>query len=206
MVQECLDSQPDLEQLTHVFLQGGVGGLAAAVIAHLLVRLDRPPRFVVVEPRTANCLQESARVGRPVRVEGSLDTVMAGLACGEPSIVAWSVLESCADAFLTTEDDRVIAPMRHLAHPAHDDPMIVAGESGAASHAALCAVSAVERDRAALNIDESSRILLFGTEGATDLDLYRRLVNQTQESCMNTTRSTPKDGSRAGESLPEDCS
>jgi diaminopropionate ammonia-lyase len=177
MVQECLDVQPDLmRRVTHVFLQGGVGGLAAAVAAHLLARLPAPPRFVIVEPNSADCLRQSARRGRAMRIEGSLETVMAGLSCGEPSLVAWGVLQPCVDAFLTIGDEEAIAAMRQVAHGARGDPALVAGESGAAAYAALWTVSASPNDRASLGIDGDSRILLFGTEGATDPELYGQLV------------------------------
>lgn len=177
MVQECLDAHPDcLRHVTHVFLQGGVGGLAAAVIAHFLARVATPPRFIVVEPESADCLLQSARFGRAVRIDGSLVTVMAGLSCGEPSLLAWKVLQPCVDAFLAIGDQQAIAAMRHLARGTHGDPALVAGESGAAGHAALCAVSASAEHCAALGIDWQSRVLLFGTEGATDRELYDRLV------------------------------
>src|SRR5690606_35466744 len=85
---------------THIFVQGGVGGLAAAVCAHYWEKQgSERPRFIVAEPDRADCLYRSAKAGKPVAVHGALDTIMAGLACGEVSIIAWDILSEGADAF-----------------------------------------------------------------------------------------------------------
>src|SRR5690349_20727020 len=99
--------------LTHVFLQAGVGAFAAAMTGYFwdLLGKDRP-RIVVVEPAAAACLFNSAKVGQPSRFEGPLDTVMAGLACGEPSTLAWKILDVGADYFMTISDERAVAAMR----------------------------------------------------------------------------------------------
>ncbi|WP_249205020.1 diaminopropionate ammonia-lyase, partial [Achromobacter sp. Marseille-Q0513] len=118
---------------THVFLQGGVGGLAAAVCAHFWEQLgERRPRFIVVEPDKAACLYESARAGEPVAVHGDLDTVMAGLACGEVSLLAWEVLHPGAQAFLTVDDEAALQTVRLLASGRYGDGPVVAGESAVA--------------------------------------------------------------------------
>jgi diaminopropionate ammonia-lyase len=93
---------------THVFIQAGVGGLAASVCAYFWELWgERRPRFVVVEPEQANCLQQSAASGEPVTVEGDLETLMAGLSCGEVSLQAWRILETGADDFMTVSEDSV---------------------------------------------------------------------------------------------------
>jgi len=156
---------------THCFMQGGVGGAAAAVSVQLRTRLDPRPRFVVAEPDQAACLLASAEAGEPVAIPGDLDTLMAGLACGEPSILAWQELARAADAFMAVPDDAAVECMRLLAKQG-----IVAGESGVAGLAALLLAAADPAARAALGLGPDSRVLLFSTEGATDPDLYQRLV------------------------------
>ncbi|WP_341914127.1 diaminopropionate ammonia-lyase [Ferrovibrio terrae] len=172
MAAEALTQSPQLP--THVFVQGGVGGLAAAMLAYLWETLgpDRP-RFIVVEPDKADCLYRSARAGRPVVVEGALDTIMAGLACGEVSLIAWDILSAGADAFMTVSDAAAADLMRRLAQP---DTAIVAGESAVAGLAGALAARQQPDMVAALQLDATSRILVFGSEGATDPAVYEQIV------------------------------
>lgn len=162
---------------THVFVQGGVGGLAAAVCGHLWESFEpRRPRLVVVEPREADCLLQSARAGRPATARGSLETVMGCLSCAEPSREAWRIVGPGADAFVAIPDDAAVRAMRTLARPPGDDPPRVAGESGAAGLGGLLAAMEAPEAREGLELDEAARILVVGTEGATDPERYRELV------------------------------
>ncbi len=183
MVDEAVAQFPSGEEPTHLFLQGGVGGLAAAVAARFwqLYGSDRP-RVVVVEPDRAACLFESARQGRPVGVPGDLDTIMAGLACGEPSLLAWQILEAVADDFLTIPDAAAVETMRLLAFPPAEDPPLVAGESAVAGLAAVLLARRRSDLAAALELREDSRVLLIGSEGATDPETWAHLVGTAPES------------------------
>ena len=165
------------ETPTHVFIQGGVGGLASAVCAYFWELWgEQRPRFIVVEPENANCLQESARAGSPVVVEGDLDTLMAGLACGEVSALAWEVLSIGANDFLTINEESVPLTMQLLAHGFNGDATIEAGESAVAGFAALITACNNPQDAQRLGLDESSRVYIMGTEGATDPEVYAKLV------------------------------
>jgi diaminopropionate ammonia-lyase len=172
---------------SHLFVQGGVGGLAAGLCAYFWERLgsDRP-RFVVVEPDKADCLYRSAVAGRPVIAPGTLDTIMAGLACGEISLLAWQILEAGADDFMTIGDEAAIDCMRLLAEGRFGDPPIVAGESAVAGLAGFLLASADPKLRRILKLGSDSLILVFGTEGATDPDLYTRLVGRTPEQVAHS--------------------
>ena len=170
MADEALDQWP-APPPTHVFIQGGVGGVAAAVSVQMRARLDPAPDVVVVEPERAACLLASAAAGTPTPVAGDLDTIMAGLACGEPSLIAWQELDRAAAAFLAIPDAAAIDAMRLLAGLG-----IVSGESGAAGLAGLFLAARDPAARTALALGPTSRVLAFSTEGATDPDLYARLV------------------------------
>ncbi|RVC20454.1 diaminopropionate ammonia-lyase, partial [Mesorhizobium sp. M7A.F.Ca.CA.004.04.2.1] len=123
---------------THVFVQAGVGGIAAALAGHLAIVLgDARPTFIVVEPARAACVFAAAQAGHPVKVAHCRPTVMAMLECYEVSPVAWRVLARAADAFMTVDEADAIAVMRRLARPAAGDPVIVAGESGGVGLAGL---------------------------------------------------------------------
>ena len=175
MLQEAIE-QMGGDIPTHVFIQAGVGGLAAAVCAYFWELWgDRRPRFVVVEPEQANCLQESARAGERATVEGDLDTLMAGLACGEVSLLAWDILQPGVDDFMTVSEDAVAPCMQLLANGA---PPVEAGESAVAGIAAALVARQDGELAAKLGLDGNSRIFVIGTEGATDPDLYRQLLSE----------------------------
>ena len=181
MVEEAAQQLP--ERPTHIFVQAGVGGLAAAVCGYFWERDagDRPI-YVVVEPDKADCLTQSAKAGQLTAVTGDIDTLMAGLACGEVSHLAWEILEKGTDAFCVIPDDAAVAAMRLLAHPLGNDPIIVAGESAVAGVAAAIAASQNAQARKTLDLRADSRILFFGSEAATDPALYEQLVGESAEA------------------------
>jgi len=169
---DALDEAP-----THVFLQTGVGGMAAAVTAQAVRRWGAGrPKIVLCDPDQSACWLDSIRAGRPTAVEGDLDTLMAGLACGEVSALAWEILHDHADAVMALTDVAAVAEMRRLARPVAGDPAIVAGESAVAGLAGLTAAMADDEARAMLGLDAGSRVVVFGTEGDTDAALYEELV------------------------------
>jgi len=185
MAEEAILQWPETDLPTHVFLQGGVGGLAAAVCAHLWEKLgNKRPRFVIVEPDKAACLFESAKAGKPVAVHGDLDTVMAGLACGEVSLLAWEILRPGAAAFMTIDDESALEAMRILAESRYGDDHIVAGESAVAGLVGCLGAAGNETLRKELGLDETSRVLVFGSEGATDPELYQRIVGKSAEAVL----------------------
>jgi len=156
---------------THVFVPAGVGGVAAAVAVQLRNSLGAGPRLIIAEPEEAACLTNSLEAGELRTVTGALDTIMAGLACGEPSLLAWQELERSAFAAITVPDAAVAPSMRSL-----KDQGIEAGESGVAGLIALeCALSQ-EMAAAFIGLGPESRVLIFGTEGATDPELYEKLT------------------------------
>lgn len=176
---------------THVFVQAGVGGIAATVAGHLaLVYGDEQPTFVVVDPARAACVVESARAGQPVVVPEGEPTVMAMLECYEPSLVAWRILARAADAFMTVDEADAISAMQALATPVGGDVAIVAGESGGVGFAALRKAIASPEIVAALGLDADSRILLVNTEGATDPARYTALVGATPEQVAARNNAT----------------
>lgn len=167
---------------THVFLQAGVGSMAAAVAAFFSVLYggDRPI-ITIVEPNKADCFFRTAEAndGRLRFVTGEMDTIMAGLACGEPCTIAWDILRRCADNFVSIPDFAAASGMRILANPLGSDLRIISGESGASAFGLVCEVLRNESLtwlRSELGLGPDSRILCFSTEGATDRENYRRIV------------------------------
>jgi diaminopropionate ammonia-lyase len=185
MTAEIFRQLPADEIPTHVFVQVGVGALAAAICARFWIKWgSRRPRFIAVEPARADCLLRSLEAGRPVAVHGDLETVMAGLACGEVSELAWEILREGTDAALALGDDFALAAVRAFASPRDGDPVIVAGETGGAGLAALLALQDRGSLRAQIELDAGSRVLLLGSEGDTDPEIYRSIVGKTAEELL----------------------
>jgi diaminopropionate ammonia-lyase len=181
MFDEAIE-QMDPARPTHVFIQCGVGSLAGSLQGYLVERYgDQRPVLAVVEPTRAACYYQSikAMAGKPHRVEGNLDTIMAGLACGDPSIISWELLRDYADVFAACPDEVAARGMRVLGNPLAGDDRVVSGESGAVTLGMLVnllvqpELAPLKKD---LKINSDACILLFSTEGDTDPAMYRRIV------------------------------
>ena len=170
------------ERPTHVFVQAGVGSLAGAVVGDFVNQYpDNPPKFIVMEAQIADCLYQGAVAGdgKPRIVGGDLQTIMAGLACGEPNTIGWDILRNHVDAFLSCPDWVSAKGLRMLAAPVKGDPAVCSGESGAVGMGVISTLmedDAYQELREALGLDGSSKVLLFSTEGDTDPDKYREIV------------------------------
>lgn len=171
------------EKPTHVFLQVGVGAMAGAITAFFANRYpgEEQPTIVIVEPEKANCIFRTADEadGKLHNVEGDLDTIMAGLACGEPCTIAWDILNDYADDFVSMLDNLAAKGMRVLGNPLKGDRAVISGESGAATLGLVAEV--LENDdltwlKDQLKLDSQSKILCISTEGDTDREHYRKVV------------------------------
>ncbi len=167
---------------THVFVQAGVGALAASVVGYFTALFpDNPPIFVVVEPNKAPCIFESMKAGdnKPHSVKGDLDTIMAGLACGDPSPIAFQILNKNADCFIQVPDYVAARGMRILSCPIKGDPFMISGESGAVPLGALYSIMTEKGDmdlREALKLSHDSLIFMINTEGNTDPKHFRQII------------------------------
>jgi diaminopropionate ammonia-lyase len=165
-----------------VLLQAGVGGLAWAGTAFYARRAGaQRPRLVVVEPLEADGLLASitAPGGAMRQTSGRLETIMAGLNAGTPSLVAWPLLRAAVDGFLAVDDGYAEAAMRALHAEDGKDPRVVAGESGAGGVAGLlafCGEASLAGARHGLGLGPEARVLAVISEGATDPESYRRIV------------------------------
>ena len=170
------------EAPTHVFIQAGVGSLAGAVQGYFANRYpENPPKVVVVEAEAAACLYRGAVKGDGSIqiVDGDMETIMAGLACGEPNTISWDILKNHVDTFAAVPDWVAARGMRMLAAPIKGDSPVTSGELGAAPFGALACIMCMEEYRELrehLGLDQNSRVLLFSTEGDTDPDRYKSIV------------------------------
>ena len=184
MANEAADQlrQVSVNRPTHVFVQAGVGSLAGAVVGYFTNLFPNdPPKFVVMEARAADCLYQGAVAGDgdPRIVGGDLQTIMAGLACGEPNIISWDILRNHVSAFVSCPDWVSAKGMRMLSAPVKGDPRVISGESGAVGMGLLSTImqdEAYKDLREYLELDQSSQVLMFSTEGDTDPDKYKEIV------------------------------
>ena len=189
LADEVMEQQEGTAMFSHVILQGGVGGLAAGVASYLWEQYgEKRPTLIVVEPRQADCLLQSAINGFASNATGSVDSVMAGLACGETSPLAWRFLAPSVDAFLTIEDGDAVEAMRLLARGSAHDSAIVSGESGAAGIAALRVLTLSDDLWRNVRLDVRSKVLLISTEGATAPSVYRDLVGMDADEVLRRQR------------------
>ncbi len=173
------------EMPTHIFLQAGVGSMAGAVAGYFTSQAAsqgvKKPVITVVEPDKADCYFRTVKDGdgRMRTVYGEMDSIMAGLCCGEPCRLGWDVLRECAEFYASIPDEIAAKGMRVLGNPLPPDERVISGESGAAGAGFLAEVL-LNPDysgyRDTLGLDSGSRILLFSTEGATDRENYRKIV------------------------------
>ena len=167
---------------THVFLQAGVGAMAGSMTGYLVSYYgDKKPTIVIVEPHNANCFYETAKAddGELHAVTGDLKTIMAGLACGEPCSIAWDVMKSYAEYFISMSDYVAANGMRILGNPLPGDERVISGESGASGFG--LAMELLRNPEFAglkeeMGIDENAVILCISTEGDTDKENYREIV------------------------------
>ncbi|THD75218.1 MAG: diaminopropionate ammonia-lyase [Bradyrhizobium sp.] len=183
IMDEVVDQLPKGAFPTHIFVQGGVGGLAASICSYVWERFaDKAPMFFVAEPQKARCLLLSAKAGRPTSDKGPLDTIMAGLACGEVSLLAWDILDEGADGFIAIEDEAAAETMRVLADGRFGDEPVVAGESAVAGLAAMLLLAGEPETRRSAKLNSNSVVLVIGTEGATDPMIYSEIVGRPAET------------------------
>jgi diaminopropionate ammonia-lyase len=168
--------ETDSELPTHVFLQAGVGAMAGGILGYLVDTLGANSfKSVIVEPQVADCIYRSGNAGEIINVSGDLNSIMAGLACGEPNPVTWPILRDCSTMFTSVTDNVTALGMRILGNPLKGDTQIVSGESGALTMGLLYLLMNHSEGKAiaeGLGLDHNSNVLIFSTEGDTNPDRY----------------------------------
>lgn len=170
------------EKPTHIFLQAGVGSLAGAITGFFSsIYGEERPIITIVEPNKADCVFRTADAndGKLHFVTGDMDTLMAGLACGEPCSIGWEILRDYADNFISCPDYAAAQGMRILGNPAHGDSKVISGESGAAAFGCVAEIMRnpeLKEIKEKLKLDEKSKVLFFSTEGDTDKEGYKSIV------------------------------
>jgi len=173
-----ISNQIKNEKITHIILQAGVGGMAAAMVAGIARYLDNTPITIVVEPDSAACVMESIKTGKVEKIDIKRESLMGGMSCGEVSLVPWEILKYATKHCISLPDDDISNAMKLLGNSSFSDEKIIAGENSAPGVISLIASCEDQNIKDKLGLNISSNVLLFGCEGDTDKAMYQKLINQ----------------------------
>jgi len=177
MMKEIVD-QLNNEEITHIFLQAGVGGMAGAMVAGAARYLKNIPKMIVVEPDSAACVMESIKTGKIEKINIERESLMGGMSCGEPSLVPWEIIKKSVNNCISLPDDDIGKAMKLFANASFGDDKIIAGENSAPGVISLIASCNDENIKNKINLNSSSNVLLIGCEGDTDQEMYQKLLKE----------------------------
>ena len=166
------------EKISHIILQAGVGGMAAAMVAGIARYLDHIPQIIVVEPDSAACVLESIKKGKIEKISIEKESIMGGMSCGEVSLVPWEILKNSVHFCVTVSDDYISKTIKYLANKEFSEEKIIGGECSTPGIASLIGLSNDHEIKKKISLNENSNVLLFGCEGDADEELYQKLLSE----------------------------
>jgi len=173
-----ISEQINNQQISHIILQAGVGGMAAAMVAGIARYLDHIPKIIIVEPESAACVLESIKVGKIEKISIKKESLMGGMSCDEVSLVPWQILKNSVSHCVTVSDDYISKTVKFLANSEFSDEKIIGGECSTPGIISLVGLCNDVKIKKKINLNENSNVLLFGCEGDADEELYKRLLKQ----------------------------
>jgi len=177
MMKEIVD-QINNEEITHIFLQAGVGGMAGAMVAGAARYLKNIPKMIIVEPDSAACVMESIKTGKIEKINIVRESLMGGMSCGEPSLVPWKILKKSVNNCISLPDDDIGKAMNLFSNASFGDDKIIAGENSAPGVISLIASCNDEKVKNKIKLNSNSNVLLIGCEGDTDQEMYQKLLKE----------------------------
>jgi diaminopropionate ammonia-lyase len=177
MMKEIVD-QIKSDQITHIILQAGVGGMAGAMVAGIARYLKNIPETIVVEPDSAACVMESIKTGKIEKIDIKRESLMGGMSCGEVSLVPWEILKNSVKFCISLPDDKIANTMKLLGNSSFSEEQIIAGENSAPGVISLIASCVDGKIKEKLKLNSKSNVLVIGCEGDTDKAMYQKLINQ----------------------------
>ena len=177
MMKEIVD-QINNEEITHIFLQAGVGGMAGAMVAGAARYLKNIPKMIIVEPDSAACVMESIKTGKIEKINIVRESLMGGMSCGEPSLVPWKILKKSVNNCISLPDDNIGKAMNLFSNASFGDDKIIAGENSAPGVISLIASCNDEKVKNKIKLNFNSNVLLIGCEGDTDQEMYQKLLKE----------------------------
>ena len=177
MMKEIIN-QIKSDQITHIILQAGVGGMAGAMVAGIARYLNNIPKIIIVEPDSAACVLESIRTGKIEKIDIKRESLMGGMSCGEVSLVPWEILKNSIQYCISLPDDDIAKTMKLLGNASFSNEKIIAGENSAPGVISLITSCEDEQIKEKMQLNKNSNVLLIGCEGDTDKEMYQKLINQ----------------------------
>ena len=177
MMKEIVNQIKD-DQISHIILQAGVGGMAGAMIAGVARYLKNIPETIIVEPDSAACVMESIKTGKIEKVDIKRESLMGGMSCGEVSLVPWKILKNSVKFCISLPDDDIAKTMRLLGNSSLSEEKIIAGENSAPGVISLITSCVDHKIKEQLKLNHKSNVLVIGCEGDTDKEMYQKLINQ----------------------------
>jgi len=177
MMKEIFD-QIKNDQITHIILQAGVGGMAGAMVAGIARYLGNVPEIIVVEPDSAACVMESIKTGKIEKIDIKRESLMGGMSCGEVSLVPWEILKNSVKFCISLPDDDIAITMKLLGNSSFSKERVIAGENSAPGVISLITSCVDQKIKERLKLNSKSNVLVIGCEGDTDKEMYQKLINQ----------------------------
>ena len=177
MMKEIVD-QIKNDQITHIILQAGVGGMAGAMVAGIARYLGNVPETIVVEPDSAACVMESIKTGKIEKIDIKRESLMGGMSCGEVSLVPWEILKNSVKFCISLPDDDIAKTMKLLGNSSLSEKKIIEGENSAPGVISLITSCVDDQVKERLKLNSKSNILVIGCEGDTDEEMYQKLISQ----------------------------
>ena len=172
-----ISEQINNQKISHIILQAGVGGMAAAMVAGLARYLNHVPQIIIVEPDSAACVLASINTGKIEKISIEKESIMGGMSCGEVSLVPWQILKKSVNYCVTVSDDYISKTIKYLANCELSYEKIIGGECSTPGIISLIGLCNDAKIRKKINLNEDSNVLLFGCEGDADEELYQKLLN-----------------------------
>jgi diaminopropionate ammonia-lyase len=184
MIKEIFDKIKN-EKISHVFLQAGVGGMAAAAIAGFVKYSNNLPCFITVEPKDAECVLQSIKNKKPTSINIQKESIMGGMSCGDVSSLAWEILKHSTNYSISISDEAVATTVALLKQKEFSNDEIIAGECGVPGVISLISAIKDKNICEKLKLNSQSNVLLIGCEGLTDFKMYNKLLKEGQEIIKN---------------------
>ena len=176
MMKEISDQLKE-NKITHIFLQAGVGGMAAAMIAGCARYLNNIPNIIIVEPESADCVLKAVQMNKIVKINIEKESLMGGMSCGEVSLIPWKIINTNSKYCITIPDDKIADTIKSLANCSFSNKKLVGGECATPGIISLIASCNNSKLKDKLNLNKDSQVLLLGCEGDVDEKLYNKLLN-----------------------------
>ena len=164
--------------ITHIFLQAGVGGMAAGVVAGVARYFKRIPKIIIIEPENAACVLKSVEKGKITKIKIKKESIMGGMSCNEMSLIPWQILKKSANACMSIKDINIPETIAMLARKKFSNQKIIGGECSAPGIIGLISLCNNKKIKKKLELNENSNVLLIGCEGDADKLFYKKLLKK----------------------------